>query len=235
MSHILLLTNSTGSSVDILPALELLNHRVHILAAEPTALLETDPCDIVLLDARKDLVGARSLTQLLKATGLSAPLVLILTEGGMAAVSSAWAVDDIVLDSAGPAEVEARIRLSVARAVPDKDDAPTEIRAAGVVIDEASYTARVNGAPLNLTFKEFELLNYLVENGTRTVGRDELLEGLWRNAEEVPNERTIDVHIRRLRSKLGRLANTVRTVRGQGYRFYEHPEVIVWAAPEYSI
>ena len=67
------------------------------------------------------------------------------------------------------------------------------------------------------------------------IGRDELLEGLWRNAEEVPNERTIDVHIRRLRSKLGRLANTVRTVRGQGYRFYEHPEVIVWAAPEYSI
>ena len=52
---------------------------------------------------------------------------------------------------------------------------------------------------------------------------------------EVPNERTIDVHIRRLRSKLGRLANTVRTVRGQGYRFYEHPEVVVWAAPEYTI
>ncbi len=88
----------------------------------------------------------------------------------------------------------------------------------------------LDGESLNLTFKEFELLNYLVENGTRTVGRDELLEGLWRNAEEVPNERTIDVHIRRLRSKLGRLANTVRTVRGQGYRFYEHPEVVVWAA-----
>ncbi len=102
MSHILLLTNSTGTSVDVLPALELLNHRVHILPAEPTALLETDPCDIVLLDARKDLVGARSLTQLLKATGLSAPLMLILTEGGMAAVSSAWAVDDILLESAGP-------------------------------------------------------------------------------------------------------------------------------------
>ena len=46
---------------------------------------------------------------------------------------------------------------------------------------------------------------------------------------------TIDVHIRRLRSKLGRLSGTVRTVRGQGYRFFEHPEVVVWAAPEYSI
>lgn len=108
-------------------------------------------------------------------------------------------------------------------------------RPSGVLIDLSRREVHLDGQTLNLTFKEFELLNYLVENGARTVGRDELLTNLWRNAEEVPNERTIDVHIRRLRSKLGRLANTVRTVRGQGYRFYEHPEVIVWAAPEYSI
>ncbi|NYE95814.1 DNA-binding winged helix-turn-helix (wHTH) protein [Psychromicrobium silvestre] len=111
----------------------------------------------------------------------------------------------------------------------------SDSRPAGVLIDLARREVHLDGETLNLTFKEFELLNYLVENGTRTVGREELLEGLWSNAEEVPNERTIDVHIRRLRSKLGRLANTVRTVRGEGYRFYEHPEVIVWAAPEYSI
>lgn len=105
----------------------------------------------------------------------------------------------------------------------------------GVLIDLSRREVFLDGEVLNLTYKEFELLNYLVENGARTVGRDELLAGLWRDAEETPNERTIDVHIRRLRSKLGRLSNTVRTVRGQGYRFYEHPEVVVWAAPEYSI
>ncbi len=108
-------------------------------------------------------------------------------------------------------------------------------RPTGVLIDLSRREVHLDGESLNLTFKEFELLNYLVENATRTVGREELLSGLWRNADEVPNERTIDVHIRRLRSKLGRLANTVRTVRGQGYRFYDHPEVVVWAAPEYSI
>ena len=102
-------------------------------------------------------------------------------------------------------------------------------------IDLSRREVQLDGESLNLTFKEFELLNYLVENGERTVGREELLDALWRNADEVPNERTIDVHIRRLRAKLGRLANTVRTVRGQGYRFYRHPEVVVWAAPEYSI
>lgn len=105
----------------------------------------------------------------------------------------------------------------------------------GVLIDLSRREVFLDGELLNLTYKEFELLNYLVENGARTVGREELLTSLWREAEEIPNERTIDVHIRRLRSKLGRLANTVRTVRGQGYRFYEHPEVVVWAAPEYSI
>nr|WP_253908472.1 hypothetical protein [Arthrobacter sp. H41] len=104
MPHILMLTNTTGSSVDILPALELLNHKVHVLAAEPTALLDAAPCDVVMVDARRDLVGARSLTQLLKATGLSAPLLLVLTEGGMAAVAANWLADDVVLDSAGPAE-----------------------------------------------------------------------------------------------------------------------------------
>ncbi|MCW1249912.1 winged helix-turn-helix domain-containing protein [Acaricomes phytoseiuli] len=108
-------------------------------------------------------------------------------------------------------------------------------RPPGVLIDLARREVHLDGEALNLTFKEFELLNYLVENAVRTVAREELLEGLWRNADEVPNERTIDVHIRRLRSKLGRLANTVRTVRGEGYRFYEHPEVVVWTAPEYSI
>jgi DNA-binding winged helix-turn-helix (wHTH) protein len=137
---------------------------------------------------------------------------------------------DVVRSTFGDPTVANRQRQEAVR-VP----APAEHRPSGVLIDLARREVHLDGETLNLTFKEFELLNYLVENGTRTVGRDELLEGLWGNADEVPNERTIDVHIRRLRSKLGRLANTVRTVRGEGYRFYEHPEVVVWAAPEYSI
>lgn len=115
------------------------------------------------------------------------------------------------------------------------DSEPRASQSAGVLIDLSRREVLLDGDVLNLTYKEFELLNYLVENGARTVGRGELIGNLWSGAEDVPNERTIDVHIRRLRSKLGRLANTVRTVRGQGYRFYDHPEVVVWAAPEYSI
>ncbi|KHL01789.1 winged helix-turn-helix transcriptional regulator [Sinomonas humi] len=217
MSHILLLTNSRGSSVEVLPALELLNHQVHILAAEPTALLDADPADVIFLDARKDLVGARSLTQLLKATGLSAPLLLILTEGGMAAISSAWAVDDIVLESAGPAEIEARIRLAMSRSA-RVDEPETEIRAAGVVIDEASYTARVNGEALNLTFKEFELLKYLAQHPGRVFTRQQLLTEVW-GYDYYGGTRTVDVHVRRLRAKLGPdHEGLIGTVRNVGYR-----------------
>lgn len=219
MPHILLLTNSSGASVEILPALELLNHKVHVVPAEPTALLDIEPCDVVLVDARKDLIGARSLTQLLKATGLDTPLILVLTEGGMAAVAANWLADDVVLDSAGPAELEARLRLAVSRTEEASGAASTEIHASGVVIDEASYTARVSGTALNLTYKEFELLKYLAQHPGRVFTRDQLLHEVW-GYDYYGGTRTVDVHVRRLRAKLGPdHENLIGTVRNVGYRF----------------
>lgn len=219
MPHILMLTNSTGSSVDVLPALELLDHRVHILPAEPTALLTTGPCDVVLVDAREDLLGARSLTLLLRATGPGAPLVLVLTEGGLAAVTAGWEADDVVLDSAGPAEVEARLRLAIGRSVAAGRETDTAIHASGVVIDDISYTAKVHGEPLNLTYKEFELLKYLAQHPGRVFTRDQLLHEVW-GYDYYGGSRTVDVHVRRLRAKLGAdHEQLIGTVRNVGYRF----------------
>lgn len=218
MSQILMLTNNHGSSVDILPALELLSHSVHILPAVPTALLDAKPCDIIVVDARKDLSSSRSLTQLLRATGISVPLLLVLTEGGMAAVSASWAADDVILDSAGPAEVEARIRLALTRTSTAEDHASAEIHAAGVVIDEDSYTVRVHGKPLNLTYKEFELLKYLAQHPGRVFTRAQLLNEVW-GYDYYGGTRTVDVHVRRLRAKLGSdHENLISTVRNVGYR-----------------
>lgn len=218
MSQILLLTNSQGSSTDVLPALGLLEHRIQILPSTPTALLEAAPSDVVLLDARKDLAGARSLAQLIKTTGLTAPLMLVLTEGGMAAVAPNWMADDVVLDTAGPAEVEARLRLVVVRANTDEPD-EREIRVAGVVIDESSYTVKVNDKLLNLTFKEFELLKYLAQHPGRVFSRDQLLHEVW-GYDYYGGTRTVDVHVRRLRAKLGAdHENLIGTVRNVGYHF----------------
>jgi DNA-binding response OmpR family regulator len=218
MSQILMLTNNHGSSVDVLPALELLSHTVHILPAVPTALLDAKPSDLIMVDARKDLASARSLTQLLRATGINVPLVLVLTEGGMAAVTASWAADDVILESAGPAEVEARIRLAVTRAANADDDTNQEIHAAGIVIDEDSYTARVHGTALNLTYKEFELLKYLAQHPGRVFTRAQLLNEVW-GYDYYGGTRTVDVHVRRLRAKLGsENENLISTVRNVGYR-----------------
>ncbi len=218
MSQILMLTNIHGSSVEVLPALELLSHTVHILPAVPTALLEAKPAELIMVDARKDLAASRALTQLLRATGISVPLLLVLTEGGMAAVSASWAADDVVLDTAGPAEVEARIRLALTRAASSEETSSQEIQAAGIVIDEDSYTARLHGSALNLTYKEFELLKYLAQHPGRVFTRAQLLNEVW-GYDYYGGTRTVDVHIRRLRAKLGsENENLISTVRNVGYR-----------------
>ena len=82
--------------------------------------------------------------------------------------------------------------------------------------------------PAALTYREFELLQYLVLREGRTVTRAELIGSLWSADDaDLPNERTIDVHIRRLRSKLTGYEDIVRTVRGSGYRFDRHADVVI--------
>ncbi|QJU52201.1 winged helix-turn-helix domain-containing protein [Herbiconiux sp. KACC 21604] len=98
----------------------------------------------------------------------------------------------------------------------------------GVVVDLSRKRVLLDNNPANLTYKEFELLQYLVLREGRTIERAELISALWSAGdEEAPNERTIDVHVRRLRSKLGDYEDIVRTVRGVGYRFDRHADVSV--------
>ena len=172
--------------------------------------------DLILLDARKDLVAAKSLATLLKTTGLSSPMFLVLSEGGLAAISSEWGADDFLLDSAGPAEIDARIRLALTKTT--KSEGGSKIQAAGITIDEISYSAKLHGQPMDLTFKEFELLKFLVQQPGRVFTRDQLLSEVW-GYDYFGGTRTVDVHIRRLRAKLGDLESLIGTVRNVGYKF----------------
>lgn len=99
----------------------------------------------------------------------------------------------------------------------------------GVVIDISRKRVLLDGETAPLTYKEFELLQFLVLREGRTIDRSEIIATLWADGEgeEVPNERTIDVHVRRLRSKLGGYEDIVRTVRGAGYRFDRHADVAI--------
>lgn len=97
-----------------------------------------------------------------------------------------------------------------------------------VIVDISRKRVLIDDEIVPLTFKEFELLQFLITYKGRTVTREQLIKGLWHaDEEEIPSDRTIDVHVRRLRSKLGRFEDIIRTDRGVGYRYDVHADVTV--------
>ena len=214
MAGLLVLTAMPES--EVLPALSLLAHKVRYIAAEPASLVNAPSADLILLDARQDLNNMKALAKILHTTGLSVPLILILTEGGLAAVNEEWGATDVILVNAGPAEIDARIRLAVARNKPMADAAL--LQNSGIVIDEVTYSAKIRGVPMDLTFKEFELLKFLTQHPGRVFSREQLLSEVW-GYDYFGGTRTVDVHIRRLRFKLGELEALIGTVRNRGYAF----------------
>lgn len=109
-----------------------------------------------------------------------------------------------------------------------QEGAATATRRTGVLVDISRKRVVLDGQTAALTYKEFELLQALVLREGRTVARTEIISALWADDDEdIPNERTIDVHVRRLRGKLGDYEDIVRTVRGVGYRFDRHADVVI--------
>ncbi|APF32878.1 response regulator [Microbacterium sp. TS-1] len=228
MAQLLVLSSTHGGGL-ALPALELLSHRVRQIPAEPAQLVNAPSADVVFIDARHDLVGAKSLCKILGSTGIDAPLVLIVTEGGLTAVSTDWGIDDVILAAAGPAEIDARIRLAIGRV--SKEAVSSRIQTSGITIDESSYSAKVHGRPLDLTYKEFQLLHFFATHPSRVFTREQLLSEVW-GYDYFGGTRTVDVHVRRLRAKLGDLEQLIGTVRNVGYRFNVYEDEPVPAGGE---
>jgi DNA-binding response OmpR family regulator len=226
MSTLLLLTSALQPSVEVLPALSLLGHQVKILPAEGSALLKAPDSDALLVDGRHELAAARDLCRLIRTTGSAQPVLLVVTEGGLAVVAADWGMDDVVVATVGPAELDARIRLAIGRLAAQRADAnggSRVIRSGEVTVDEATYTAKLGGRHLDLTFKEFELLKYLAQHPGRVFSREQLLQEVW-GYDYFGGTRTVDVHVRRLRAKLGTEHEAlIGTVRNVGYRFVLPP------------
>jgi len=221
MSALLLLTSALQPSAEVLPGLALLPHAVKILPPQGSALLEAPAADLVLVDGRQDLAHARDLCRLIRTTGTVVPVLLVVTEGGLAVVAHDWGMDDVVLHTCGPAELDARIRLAIGRLAADQEHDPAShvIQRGEVVVDDATYTARISGRPLDLTYKEFELLKFLAQHPGRVFSREQLLQEVW-GYDYYGGTRTVDVHVRRLRAKLGpEHEHHIGTVRNVGYRF----------------
>ncbi len=201
---------------ELLPPLELLGHSVTSDALTPNASFTLSDIDVVLVDATGDLRLAMAACRQAATHELRPPVLVVAAEQTLAVLRGNWGFDDWVLATASPGEVEARLRLVMASVAAAENDRSASI--GDLVVDEDSYQVRLRGTPLDLTYKEFELLKTLAAHPNRVFSRDLLLKEVW-GYDYYGGSRTIDVHIRRLRAKFGpEHDHLIETVRGVGYK-----------------
>lgn len=215
-------TAAAAMSTDGNPAaLRFLPHTVHHSSLDGATLLRAPACDVVIFDATYDLAKTGTVVGYLRTLAITAPVIIVLSDSGLAAANAEWGAADIILATAGPAEIDARLKLAVSSAAgpPALQEAHEPTVVGTLEINEESYTASVRGKGLDLTFKEFELLKFLAQHPDMALTRAQLLQEVW-GYDYYGGTRTVDVHIRRLRAKLGpELDATIHTVRNVGYRF----------------
>ena len=214
--HLLVLTDRPGGGRALLPSLEYLDHTLEDVGLEEGLTRTLGGCDLVLIDATGDLRRAAAACRSLSLDERGRPVCLVIGEGGLAALKLTWGFDDWLLPASSPVELETRLRLMV-----DRSALSNGQRAASVgdlVVDEDSYQVRLRGRPLDLTFREFELIKALASAPNRVFTRDLLLQEVW-GYDYFGGSRTVDVHVRRLRAKLGpEYESMIATVRGVGYK-----------------
>ncbi len=213
--HLLVLLGSSGGPTTLLPALAFLDHTLVAATLEPESLNAAADCQVIIVDATTNLAGASQTCRAAATMEVQRPILVVIGEGGLAALKPTWGFDDIVLPRAGPAELETRIRLLGEREAATSGNV---FRVGDLSIDETTYVVRLRGEPVDLTFREFELLSYLAANPGRVFTRAQLLAEVW-GYDYFGGTRTVDVHVRRLRAKLGKDYDTmIGTVRGVGYK-----------------
>jgi DNA-binding response OmpR family regulator len=174
--------------------------------------------DVVILELAAVAEDAAARTYLERAqSGDSPPVIALLTHDRLASLDPARELDDFLLMGATPDELSARVRQAVWKR--HRVDTRNVLRCGDLVMDLANYTVHVGGRPVELTYKEYELLRFLATNQGRVVNREMLLNKVW-GYDFYGGARTVDVHIRRLRAKIEDRHNTfIETVRNVGYRF----------------
>lgn len=190
-------------------------------APEPISFSDATPellarrlADVVLVDGRDHHEEAAGVVRKLRSE-TDAPFVVVLLERDLPEFDWNSGLADFVTEHCTPLELDARLRWVAQPAEPDSADV---IRRGEIVIDRERFEVKVRGEVLDLTFKEFELIAYLAQRPGRVCSRSALLSEVW-GYDFFGGTRTVDVHVRRLRAKLGHEAHMIETVRNVGYRF----------------
>jgi DNA-binding response OmpR family regulator len=225
LGTLLLLSDTMSDVVELLPRFP--SGRWTVTAADLKStrtqdLLRAHP-DLVLIDATGDIDAARSATRALTLAweiGLP-PLIAVVDEATVGRFPPDAGADDFVMANASAAEIAARIEAVTRRA--GTGDGATALRVGDLTINPDNYQVYLGGRPLDLTYKEFELLKFLAQRPGRVCDRDLLLREVW-GYDYYGGTRTVDVHVRRLRAKLGPEQEAlIETIRNVGYRLVPRP------------
>jgi len=183
-----------------------------------------EPPDLIILDLNLPVVSGVEVCRILRSRSDArhVPIIMLTarTTEDDRVTGLELGADDYVTKPFSLRELSARVRAVLRRSTP-KDDRPLlSYRGSNLTADFEAVSVVANGEPLRLTRREFELLRYLVQNKNRVVSRDRLLERVWGYDRSVET-RSVDVHVGRLRNKLGEAARQIETVIGLGYRFVD--------------
>jgi DNA-binding response OmpR family regulator len=180
--------------------------------------------DLIILDLNLPVVNGLDVCRILRSRseGRHVPIIMLTarTSEDDRVSGLEHGADDYVTKPFSLRELSARVRAVLRRSAPAAEWRPSLYRGAHLLADFDAVAVTVDGTPVRLTRREFELLQYLVQNKNRVVSRDRLLERVW-GYERVVETRSVDVHVGRLRGKLRAAGRQIETVVGLGYRFVD--------------
>ncbi len=193
-------------------------YEVVLRAPGETAESEDYSPDVILLDLAAGAEDTEIKRILHEAqTGLGAAVIAVVVPERPSGFDPALGLDDFLATTASPGELTLRLRQALWRRT--GVDARNVLRCGDLEMNLANYTVHIAGQPVDLTYKEYELLRFLATNPDRVFNRETLLNKVW-GYDFYGGSRTVDVHIRRLRSKIEDRHHTfIETVRNVGYRF----------------
>lgn len=184
-------------------------------------LFQKEPCDLVIMDVMMPFMDGISALRILRERS-AVPVILLTAKGEEydKVFGFDLGADDYVVKPFSPKELMARIRAVLKRAGAPEPKREQLYSYKGLTINPVSYEACIDGQKLNLTPKEFELLNYFVGNKGVVLTRENLLNEIW-GYDFYGDSRTVDTHIKMLRNSLGEYRELIKTVWGVGYRYDE--------------
>jgi DNA-binding response OmpR family regulator len=217
MADILIVTDRPEDLWGLKNGLETGGHRVAIGPGGPSPT-QADP-GVVVVDAVKDLTRARDACRSVRAASPRVPLLALIAADTLDALGPDWEIDSFLIDPVPIPEALARIRIALGSQVMESEGT---VRVGDLAIDPTTYQVRLRGRPLDLTYKEFQLLFFLAQRPGRVYSRQQLLQEVW-GYDFFGGTRTVDVHVRRLRAKLGaEHENMIATIRNVGYKLEAH-------------